>query len=56
MKITPKPFTTHRSEPVLQPVVASPSVAAKQMAYQHLVTSQNVHPDRARELLQIPQK
>lgn len=55
MKITPKPFKTHRDEPALKALVTAPvSPAAKELAYQQLITSQNVSVERAKSLLNLP--
>lgn len=56
MKVIPKPFTTHRDEPALQALTETPPPQAKAVAYEQLVTRQNVSPEKARQLLGLPQK
>lgn len=58
MSVRPKPFKTHRPEPAIKAVVTAPvdRSVVTQRAYHVLVTAHNVPPDRARELLGLPQK
>jgi len=61
MKITTKPIRsiTRPETPAVRAVVASPKVPRAQLverSYQQLVTVQNVHPERAKELLGLSQK
>jgi hypothetical protein len=53
MKIVPKPITTHRGGPAIKVIVEStvPRDVVTERAYQQLVTSQDVAPDRANQLL-----
>lgn len=51
----PKPFKTHRDEPALKPLLEAAPPGTKAIAYEQLVTRQNVSPEKARELLGIPQ-
>lgn len=56
MKILPKPLTLV-PRPGLQMSAFAVLVmkpVPKERAYQQLVTSQNVHPDRAKTLLKVP--
>lgn len=54
--MTPKPFKTHRDEPALKPLADTSPPEAKAVAYEQLVTRQNVAPEKARQLLGLPQK
>jgi hypothetical protein len=56
MKIIPKPVTSvlRPEKPALKPLTTKPT--SKDRAYQHLVTSHGVTPDRAKDLLYPPEK
>lgn len=54
--ILPKPFKTHRAGPALKVLVETSPPTAKAVAYEQLVTRQNVSPEKARLLLGLPQK
>lgn len=56
MKVQPKPFNTHRDVPAIKGLVETPPDTAKNVAYEQLVTRQNVAPEKARQLLGLPQK
>lgn len=58
MKFTPKPFLTHRETPAIRAIVTAPvpREAVTRLSYHHLVTSQNVHPDRAKQILGLSEK
>jgi len=59
MKIIPKPLTIkpRPNTPAMVAVVSASTAPRSQQvgkAYQQLVTSQDVHPDRAKRLLGLP--
>ena len=59
MKIIPKPLTVkHRPNVSAVAAVLAASTAPRfqqvEKVYQQLVTSQDVHPDRAKRLLRLP--
>jgi hypothetical protein len=53
-----KPITTHRKSPAIKPLVTAPvsREAGTTLAYQQLVTRQNLSPDRAKQLLGWPRQ